>query len=301
MTGALGYTAAMNNLVYPSVYESPSIQDFFSQFVVLNQDKVFFSHRYFASKIRWPISYLNDLIKGRRSLTISRCIQLIEFAHLDPIEAERFVFLCLKDNLSEKQKGLVDSKLPKSRGAELYEDATHADLIHQQTTLLVFSTLYWAKKALSAAELIKLTPLFHLEEAKVQASIQFLIEKDVIRVGPGNEIKFLKSHLMLDELYSPEINTLHQDFAKSTVAFYSHFQGPTTLNCGFVELSRSRFPEIQDKLLAFRNWLLDYSMEYATHNPKKRLDETLLFQFDLNLFPVLDKKLAKQISDDALV
>jgi len=288
----------MNSLNFPSVYNFSDISDYFLAFLKANEEKSFFSHRYFANKIEWPLGYLNDVISKRRGLTINRCMQFIEFSNMDPIASERFVYLCLKNNLNEKQKKIVDQKLPKSRGAQLIDDGTKKELFHEQANHLVFSILKWCKQNLTDEQIQELSPVVSLSLESIKNARQTLLDQKIIRVSEDDiGIEFLNPNFMVDEVYSAPVSQLHQAFARSSVNYYNHNPGPATLNCGFIELPRARFKEITEKMLAFRNWLLDYASDYEAHNKRERLDETLVFQFDLNLFPVMNKALAKKMSE----
>ncbi|RYZ75517.1 MAG: hypothetical protein EOP06_32290, partial [Proteobacteria bacterium] len=212
----------MANFICPSVYETADIPTFFREFVRLNENDPEFSFRNFAKAIRWPLGYLSDLVKGRRSLTLARCMQFIDFSNMDPITAERFLFLCMKDNLSEKQRELVDQKMPTSIGSNRFGEPSLLKPTREQTTLLVFSILTWAQRMLSHSEIMALTPMFELDPLAIDLALKTLTDSNVIQISGEGRLELLRKHMMLDELHSNDAMDVHVQFARSALAYYEH-------------------------------------------------------------------------------
>ncbi|MDO9181494.1 MAG: hypothetical protein Q7U04_03755, partial [Bacteriovorax sp.] len=49
------------------------------------------SYRQFALEINWPVSYLNDVINKRRTMTLTRAFEFSRLAKFNVLEIERLV------------------------------------------------------------------------------------------------------------------------------------------------------------------------------------------------------------------
>jgi hypothetical protein len=64
----------------------------------LKHSKRFHSIRNFARKSGWPISYANDLLAGRKRLTVQRSLQFARFLQLSESETDQLILLTLKEH-----------------------------------------------------------------------------------------------------------------------------------------------------------------------------------------------------------
>ena len=78
------------------------------------------SFRYFALKLKWPVSYLNDIIKGRKKLTIKRALELGLFLKLDAVDLERLIYLSLKQFEDKTTNDYFSKKLTEEFDSKTY-------------------------------------------------------------------------------------------------------------------------------------------------------------------------------------
>lgn len=76
---------------------------------------------------------------------------------------------------------------------------------------------------------------------------------------------------------------IHVEYAKLFIAYCMNPHRIACYNSGFVELPRDRMEEVFMRIEGARNWIL----KLAEETQNKDDDRTLLFQFDLNLFPLV--------------
>jgi len=92
----------------PDIETYSDYREFFRDFI--DQNKALgpkYSYRYFAKKLGWPISLIHDVISGRKSLSITRCLEFSAFANLDDIKTKHFVFLCIDASVSDTYKATI--------------------------------------------------------------------------------------------------------------------------------------------------------------------------------------------------
>lgn len=154
----------------------------------------------------------------------------------------------------------------------------------------VFSVLRWARKMLSPKEIKSILHTFKLSEEEIQLYINLLQEKKIFIAQPDGSINFLKKELIFDDFETTadgQIN-INRKYAENFIRFSQAMQGPALYNSGLIEIPRSEFMNMAKKILDFRNWIIEVSRE-TVEAPKEKIDDTYLFQIDLNLFSVIDK------------
>lgn len=112
----------------------------------------------------------------------------------------------------------------------------------------------------------------------------------------------LESHaqdLVLDEHDPNPLLTgvqIHEKFAESFIQFTRSPQTPSMYNSGFFEIPRSEFMHVAQRILETRNWLCEYS-KTVTAAKKENSQDNLIFQMDMNLFSILDKKELRALAE----
>ena len=123
------------HLSIPSPFDLDNPGDFFRAFIRMNSKADGFTHRSFADAIGWPVSYLSDVAQSRKSLTPARAIEFARFVGLDPLAAERLIFMGLHDVLPDSLRSSMEPALS-SRHAQQYEgDATTVRYSGQQNVM----------------------------------------------------------------------------------------------------------------------------------------------------------------------
>ena len=85
----------------------------------------------------------------------------------------------------------------------------------------------------------------------------------------------------------------HKKYAQNVLEFCDKPFSPASLYSGFLEIPLARFDEVEAKILALRNFLSEVSNEKNLKRSKD-LNKIMVFQFDLNLFPVFEKNVIKK-------
>lgn len=279
------------NIILPDLNESGSARDYFQLFVLQNKHQVFFSQRWVAKELNWPVSYLPDLLKGRKKFTITRALQFARRFRLDSFDMEKLIFLAIQDlhpdlvsilSISHKNK----SKIRKSKTCDL-------DLLDAKT-LLVMEYIRWSKGQITKAKLLELVSRQEVTAEEVLAALKLLSNKGLVSCkngkfsSPGNPI-FSDD---FDSHNSQEDRIIHEQFSDFFKIFLRKKIGPAVYNNAIVHLHRRRFEELADKLVSLRNWILST----AEADGKLPFNEDVrLFQLDLSLTPLCGIRVNQEI------
>jgi predicted transcriptional regulator len=243
-----------------------------------------------------------DLSRGRRRLTISRALQFSSFARFNSLETERLIFLALSDSHSHDVSEFFSSKI--TLGPLQHKKSSQLDISFFETVEVgaILEVLKWARMKLPAQDICKLLYTFpQLTPQRVEQLIQMLVDKKVIQIAKDESVKMLRKDLALDEFEKNSKDGcgvhIHKHYARSFINFCENMRSPSLFTSGFVEIPRAQFTETATKLLEIRNWLLQFSQE-TNGKSKSRLDETLVFQFDINLVPAIQKELAIELAEN---
>jgi len=286
----------------PSKYKD--IADYFSDFVSMNEGIEGFSHRGIASALGWPVSFMSDVMARRKNVTCLRAIQFSQYARFDPIDAERLVLLAVLEPLPKVYQDLIVAKnVSDERFERLPEDLT--DILYNLDILTVFEIISWADGKILVEDIVRLSATRPLTDQQVKKSVEALERKRVLRQLEDGTFELLVRHLVADERSSEmeqmrrkRQKELHQEFATNFISYLSEANcvGPSEFTSSLISLPRDRIRELADRMIALRNWILEFGIQ-ASKNPRESLDQWLLFQLDLNLFPVINKGIAKQLSN----
>lgn len=109
----------------PNIYSHVSCHDYLDEFFKINKEESSkFSLTYFANRISWNRTYLHDISKRRKKLSLSRAIEFGNFFNLDKNQIGRLLVLTLIDNLSKQDKEeygqlILDSCFTGARGTQI--------------------------------------------------------------------------------------------------------------------------------------------------------------------------------------
>ncbi|WP_413291092.1 hypothetical protein [Bdellovibrio sp. HCB337] len=289
-------------------YKIPVIQNFFTapayltSFFEMNKSETSgFSHRVFAAAIDWPVSYLHDVISGRKKFTVLRAVQLAHFLKLNSIATERLIYFSLNEENDPSvreysQKRIVGTAFDEKRTSQAdYEFFKNVDVE------AVFSVIVWAKKRIASSKIKSLLYTFpELTEARIESVIEWLTQKSFLVFDGKGVLVSSAQDLVLDEHGADPNSTgvaIHEKYAESFGNFTRNPKTPCMYNGGFFEIPRKDFLPVAQRILETRNWLAEY-VKTANANPKEKIQDTLVFQMDMNLFTIFDKTVAQEIGDD---
>jgi hypothetical protein len=93
----------------PNIYQYKDYRHFFQDFLAENRTlNPKFSQRFFSQKLKWPVSLFSDLIRRRKSMTLSRCLEFCMFAEFNGQQTVYFTFLCINASLDDESKKFIE-------------------------------------------------------------------------------------------------------------------------------------------------------------------------------------------------
>lgn len=275
----------MTSFKMPSLFETTTANKFFQDFVELNRHRRSFSQRSISQKLGWPISYIPDLIKGRKVLSIQRAIQFGRYFKLDPISLEKLILLSIESMKLLSSREMEELKSTKSR---VRKDKTKDTEILDAKMMLVFECIRWLKGTGTKKDIVELLSARHITANDVIRALETLSKKALI-TKLGDKYKASTENLFSDDSGDIDDSALHIQFAEILQAFFKKKVGPALYNSAYVHIERSRFNEIADRIVALRNWIFEISII----DGKRSIEEDVrLFQLDFNVTPIFSKEQA---------
>lgn len=288
--------AVKSKIRFPNVHRMSDGSEFFTAFLALNAKKSAkgtnaFSHRAVAKRLAWPVSLISDLAAGRKVLSVRRAIEFARFAGCDFFATERLIYLALRGEGGPIVREHFDDRLKKM--TKVRHPAPARDLPRKISNDLemwaVFCVLRWAGRLLEPAEIRKVLHTYpDLRDADIERIAAQLIENDIIAVGTRGEIRVLLEDWCLDEDVKPDHGARFRQYGENLVRACGDLRRPYHFSSGFLVLPRGKLPEIAARMQALRDYLR--VMQAETINREHTAD-ALAFQFNLNLFTLLDTNL----------
>lgn len=272
-----------------------SAKDYLAALYEINKSsKKAFSHRAFAKRVKWPASFLSDVIKGRRHLTIARALQFASAFKMTAAETEYLIQMCLSEfedaNVSQYFKTVLKNRnLPKEQQISF---KSYLSLFDNIRAMYLRELLLWgqgkvALKDLLAAQL----PFPELnEKAVLQDTLNFLLKRKMIEeVSPGVFVVLENATFALDDLEftvnSPEAlanHYIHQ--LEILTRLYRQYRGLGFSFSGYIDFDKERGPEIQKRLFELRDWLISLSQEKKSSD----ISRNTALQVELHCLPLFD-------------
>lgn len=280
----------------PDIFQFQSYELFFGEFLRLNQtSSKAFSYRSLARRLKWPHSYLPDIMHGRKRLTITRAIEFGQFAKLTSFEMERLIYFAMLDPSSPHMNAYFQKRLKAEQSPDLppatvtIEDSTIQKEDFDLLPFAIFEILVWANGKISPSEIQRLLFTFDdLGLKQIEAAIKFLLAKKIIRCKSDGTYEFPRKMIFMhSKSGKPNALSQHRKMAENFIRFLSRTRGPFTYNSGLVQLPRAESSRILDRIAMLRNWFEQLNQE-ALDNPSLTAADKLIFQYDLNLFPIID-------------
>lgn len=252
-----------------------------------------FSQRSISTKLGWPVSYLPDLMKKRKTFTIKRAIEFGNYFDLNPIDFEKLIYLSITDSGLIKNEDM--QKIVSTKSQVRYKPTEDFELL-SASTFLIFESVRWLQGKATLQVLIDLALKKDISADLVLESVRQLTARKLIE-KKGNEYRVMQDFLMSDD-YGPANETIkkfHQQFSMLQHKYFEDPIGPGFYNSAIVHIERSRYDEIVNRMAAFRNWIFEISKKDAKL-PQK--DDVRLFQFDINLTALFEKNLCKKLREE---
>ncbi len=279
-------------LVCASVVNFANVSDFFKDFYLKNKKiNSKFSYRYIAGRLKWPEMLFSDVANGRKSLSLRRALEFSGWVQMDVLETEGLALMTLSEGKDGKTVDLINDLRGRiynpqhpERGELIVNYSFNLD------TILVYAIIVWARGAITAEEILaQLEMRRKLTLTEINRAIEALIkeeflDKDTAGKGyklSGKEIVRNAFDFGIAETFTPIL----EEYAEILPEFLPKEYFPFALNHTILELPFSRNKEIFEKLTAFKNWLYQISRETKIAT-KTNLEDTVVFQLGLDLFPV---------------
>jgi hypothetical protein len=268
------------NYLLPNLFESKNASEFFAQFIEMNLSDKRFSQRSFATRIKWPSSYIPDVIKGRKKLTVSRAIQFGNFVKLGPIDFEKLIYLAIYDTTSETE-GL--ERITALKTPENPIETDDKELVDIRI-FLIFVCIHWLKGEATLEKLITLAAAKKIGVEELNSVLTLLLAKNMIEKNAAGRYSTRAEGILIYSGAALQDYKIWQDYADFQRQFFEKPTGPAAFGSNFVIIEKARFKDIADRMMAFRKWIVEISRVDALLPSEV---ETGMFQFDLNLTPVM--------------
>jgi uncharacterized protein (TIGR02147 family) len=292
---------------FPPIEKFNNYKDYLQDFYTLNKKQGGSgSYRFYAQKLGWPVSYLNDVLQGRKKLSLARALEFGKFAKMDLVDLERFIYLSLKDSESEEVKSYFEKKIQAEKNTETYfqvsqkpENAGDDFIIIPErifsdiSLLAIFDLITWSNGSVKLSEIPELLytfPELHKIDVLLE-KIKILENEALITCVYSSKKEIIKFEYVKKRLlFSLTKETAHNmsQYAENYSRFLKHTEQRGWIGSGFLKLPKEKLAEVQKRILSLRNWLIEIDKE-VLENPREKRDDVLLFQLDLNLFSLIAK------------
>ncbi|MCC7404944.1 MAG: TIGR02147 family protein [Bdellovibrionales bacterium] len=270
--------------------------DFFSDLYDQNKrSRSTFSHRSFAKKVGWPASYLADLLKKRRKLTVTRALQFASAVKLTPAETEHLILMCLAEfedlQVADHFKTLLlNRSLPAQRQVSFKK---YLGLFENLRAMYLRELILWGQGQMRLSQLLKANLAFpELRDSQVlKETLDFLTDRQLVRATTTADTYVVVENAVFaldDDLFT---NAQPQDLAQHYIRqleilsrLYRRYRGVGFSFSGYIDIRKDRAAEIQKRLFELRDWLISLSQEAKSTHLKE--NETL--QCELHLLPLFD-------------
>lgn len=294
---------------YPLIFDHKNCRTYFKEFYELNKNSEnSASYRSLAYEINWPPSYLNDVVFGRKNLTVPRALEFASFAKFNLLETERLIYISFIDSSTSDVQNYFLNKLEKELNSDSYTlepennfanatddyPLTNEELHGDITASALLKLLGWCNGRIEKNLISKILFLFP------ELTDPLVLEEKLTKLVRNNNIKILSSHD--DQILEVEISKsiIHFMITKETAHLVARFTDNMgailrnenvtgCFNSGYLLISKNRFEEIRLKINSFRNWLIEIEKE-SIEQERANLNHALLFQYDLNFAPIMDLK-----------
>jgi uncharacterized protein (TIGR02147 family) len=280
----------IKDLIKPKIHNFKSSKDYL---VALAQENKIgtggMTFNEFAEKLGWPLSYLPDLLSGRRDLTLRRAIELANKFELDSLETEKVVLMALADSeVGDVGDFFKERAENRFRRNQYQVDKTTKNYFYRLDLLAVFSVLKLAKQRLTGEELrSQLLILPELTAGDLASIIEEVIALGMIEFEPETgKMTSCRGLFVSDSVNERETTyVVHSEYLNLQKQFMDQrLNIPFHFNAGFLSLPRRHLDEISRRFMELRNWLISINQESLKR--ETHTQDCDVFQFNLNIFPM---------------
>jgi uncharacterized protein (TIGR02147 family) len=281
----------------PNIKNFYCIVDYFSSIYQVNKAlKKSFSHRMFARKVKWPGSYLSDIIKGRKKITISRCLQFAQVFKLSHAETEYLLSLCLADYEDENvssyfKESVINKNIAKEK---MLPFKSYLNLFDNIRGMYLRELILWGQGRIPVKELVKAQIPFPelMNDQVLNETLDFLLSKKLIKeIKPAFYVVIEAELFTLDDddftIKNPGDLANHYIHQLEILnRLYKFYKGNGFSFSGYIDITKERYPELQKRMFELRDWIISLSKEKKSDDLNK--NET--YQVELHCLPMFDFK-----------
>lgn len=277
-----------NKPFIPSIFKFSDSSTYFKEFIDANK-KLNYSGRKLSTDLNWPISYMIDMVKKRKPLSLLRAGEFAKFANFGPLELERIIWIALNETGDEATKCFFQNKLNINPDLVLtpkqnFHFSSEEDYFY---TTLVCQTIIYKKQKMTAQEIFDILKLPHLEIKKIENSLQIISQNNLISWNeetlsyhPAVNLEY-DNHNIHDPSPYQGIK-IHEYATRNFLDFINNPRTPSAYITGCSLISKEQFMPLAMQLFHLKNLIVQMSQE----NIADRKDNLRLMQFDLNLFTI---------------
>ena len=298
----------MKNVFSPNISLYSELLPYLQDFFVLNKSRnPKFSYRFLAMKLQWSAPYLNDVIKGRKKLSLPRALEFIQYVGLKGAKAERFLFLYLSDSSTDfSQSFLKKSALESTNTLKEHQRAMDFEEFEKMQTLLDYYILYfielnkgaWSVETFLSQLTLSIKPSKQLTEMVFNRLIKnnFLkcnSDKSIYEICINDQLIFDQSAISETEIQKRRLEALVSQEKEYVLNYQNYLSNPffpnkRTFCSGIINLDMELFSEAVDRIYALRNYLYELDVKGQARYAEAQGPESRVWQFSINLFSLFE-------------
>jgi plasmid maintenance system antidote protein VapI len=226
----------------PKIHKQVSASQLLSEIVEKNTGVRGFSQRLLSTKLGWPVSYIPDVIKGRKALSVARALELAKYFDTTTIDTERIILLAIQSqNLGQTDvvTKVIEAKVPKTK------KATEEFSLLRFNIFLVFEAVRFLRGKATHDAILAVLSNTTLDSAGVERAVHLLIEKGFIE-KKQRTYRALKSDLASDDVGSKqEWIRLHNEFSQNFQKVSLNLPAPWSVFSAVLQIDADRIPYIK--------------------------------------------------------
>jgi uncharacterized protein (TIGR02147 family) len=271
-------------LKIPQVNECRTAREFVERLLEINRESKAFSHRFLAKKLKFPTAYLSDVVKGRRRLNLARAVQMTQSLKMDPLDTDYLITLVLKDSSTGTARTYFEERTRKRFFKSDQMSTNDPEGRFSRIETLAINSLAPGLPARTAVDDLKrkLVTFPDLTRDEIAWTLAALVRYECLVVDDSGHYQFKKGVFIQSDNVNPNSDPVHRQYANNFIRYYELRYGPATMNSAFIRLPYHSFEKVRERIMQFRDWL------FELNHPPGSKDEQLhmVFQFDLNMFPI---------------
>lgn len=288
-----------SKILIPSPLDYKDSRSFFAELVRLNKaNSTKFSYRMMAAYLSWPVSYLPDIISGRKKFSVNRAVEFVQKFNLKGFKSERIYYYAINDISSS---GYVEEIKINSKPTILLNPSVDQSLELVSDASFVMNVLFWLQKKIDVDEIYANYNFSGIGQSRIQKALKYIDDKKIFEWTDSNKLLNYDENKMklVNDNYDGRSNEnpflgieLHRDYAHTFLQFIQNPQAPASYISRAVFVPKGQFMAIATKVLELRNWIDELSSQFIADKNLNH-QNSYLMQLDLNLFPLYKHKQQK--------